>query len=148
METVKDKINYVIRKSFEIEAANPYYHVQLNIESTDPALNLEFQKHLVSLADKYFLDELCYILREPTNKTLEEIYDLLLHSDWIFSGICIVNHSMFKIYEWESWDDGYVEGYCRFSAQDGKDYFIFSYIRMKHLQDILTRWINELKLLE
>ena len=55
-------------------------------------------------------------------------------------GIKIVHHPLMPTRDWDTWEGGYIEGFVRTSVRDEPDYFIWTYIRMEHLQPILERY--------
>ena len=55
-------------------------------------------------------------------------------------GIKIVHHPIMPTRDWDTWESGYIEGFVRTSVNDEPDYFIWTYIRMEHLQSILEKY--------
>lgn len=122
---------------------NPYYPVQCDIFNKD--MNKKFTTYLCDIADFIFSDERSKLRREPTELTYQEIIEKTTPSNSIKSGIKINHLPMFKIHEWEHWDDGYIEGFLNIRPKNEPDYFVWTYIKMKHLTNILENWKNKLQ---
>lgn len=145
MKRTITNVDETIQKCWEYSISNPYWSKQIGYDGKN---HRAFHLRLIELSHKHFLEQLLSMQRQPTSKTLDELLDILDRSDFIFSGIKIVHFPIMRLYEWDKWDDGYVEGYCRFSVSNGPDYFIWTYIEMKHLRTILEEHKDEMEIYE
>ena len=66
----------------------------------------------------------------------------------ISTGIKIVKYPMFKMLDYETWPGGYIEGFIRMDSDDRRfgEYFIWTYIKMYRLKDIIEKFQNKLNL--
>jgi hypothetical protein len=66
----------------------------------------------------------------------------------ISTGIKIVKYPMAKMLDYETWTGGYIEGFIRMDSDDRRfgEYFIWTYIKMDKLRDILEKFGDKLKL--
>ena len=69
-------------------------------------------------------------------------------STGISTGIKIVKYPMAKMLDYETWPGGYIEGFIRMDSDDRRfgEYFIWTYIKMDKLRDILEKFGDKLKL--
>ena len=128
-QTIHDSINH-------FDYGN---HMQLNV--IDPNHNREFIKYCISKSYEWWLQELTGFQREKTDKDLEFILDRV--SDGL-SGIKIIHKPLFKIHDYEKWDDGYIQLFTRTSRKEEPNYFIWGIIRMRHFKDILEKFTGRL----
>lgn len=137
-----EDINDVIEYSKQRNSDHVYYPLQINI--TDD-LSYELTKYLVDIADIYWVDILRFVARERHDIPIEDALDLLKHSGFKMAGIKIIHYPIMTMREYEKWEDGYIEGFVRYSAKStNKDLFIWTYIRMKHLRNILEKFKDNL----
>lgn len=141
-----DNIDEFIQYTKDYSAANPYWSVQVNL--TDENLHRAFHETLIYLADEYRFDILTGYQRKAFDIKVGDMLELIDKSDFIFSGIKIVHKPIARINEWEKWEDGYVEGFCRFSCGDSPDYFIWTYLKTEHLRTILEEFKEDLEYYE
>tara|TARA_R110000772_G_scaffold2410_2_gene8419 strand:- start:40060 stop:40890 length:831 start_codon:yes stop_codon:yes gene_type:complete len=134
-----DSVEKTIQYTMDHNNMNPYHPVQINIKDTSK--NEEFLRFCEKYSEFTNLEEIKGYNRSSSDKDFEYIVS---RSN---GGVCgiKVNHSpQWKINEWEKWDDGYIENFVRTE----EDYFIWQYIPMKYLNEILTRFQNNLSYFE
>jgi hypothetical protein len=66
----------------------------------------------------------------------------------IATGIKIVKYPMAKMLDYETWSGGYIEGFIRMDSDDRRfgEYFIWTYIKMDRLKDIIEKFSDKLNL--
>ena len=66
----------------------------------------------------------------------------------ISTGIKIVKYPMAKMLDYETWTGGYIEGFIRMDSDDRRfgEYFIWTYIKMDRLKDIVEKFRDKLNL--
>ena len=66
----------------------------------------------------------------------------------IATGIKIVKYPMGKMLDYETWPGGYIEGFIRMDSDDPRfgEYFIWTYIKMDRLKDIVVKFRDKLNL--
>lgn len=136
-----EDVNEVIKYSKQKDTVSMYNPLQINI--TDD-LSYEFTKYLIGIADTYHVDILKSVARERYDIPIDEALDLLQQSDFKMASIKIVHQPFMQIHEYEKWEDGYIEGFVRYSVENLYDLFIWSYIEMKYLKDILEKFKDNL----
>lgn len=122
---------------------------QLQVEIINEEKNEEFTRYLISLAEYTYVDALGGskapdgVRRYNIDKKPETV---LKHAKTaIGCGIKIVHTPLMNIMEWDKWENGYIEGFIRMDGDsEHGEYFIWTYIKMGNLKDILTKWENDL----
>lgn len=134
-----NKTQQIIKKSYEV-SSDPYRSLQIDLKYNH--LAREFMEHLISLADIVLRDELRSVHRTSTDKSVEWILNKIDHEDDLIPpGIKIVHNSRFTMAAYQQWEDGYIEGFLRiFGGLKNPDYFIWTYIRIKHLEEVIEKW--------
>jgi len=117
----------------DTNALDRYRPLQLDI---DGDRNKEFMEYLISISDIVSLQELTGIQRQNTEKDKDFILSQIdSHST---AGIKVVHLPMYNFHEYDKWEGGYIEGFLRTMSR--VDYFIWTYTRMEHLEDLLTKF--------
>lgn len=130
---IKDVENF-IANTVVWETKN-HQSVQTDIEC--PELNREFIEFLYPKAKFVFIDELGGFHRVRSEKTYEEVIERVDENS-NKAGIKVCHAPTMKLHEWEDWDTGYIEGFVRTS----ESYFIWLYIPMEHLEEIIETYKN------
>lgn len=135
-------IDAYINYSKLLNKNDKYANIQVNIENRKD--DREFTEFLVSIADIVKPQELISIARQETTLSVDDILSKTNEKTSLLAGIKIVHYTWVKLHDYENWEDGYIEGFLRISEKNEPDYFIWTYIRMEHLKDILTTFQNKL----
>lgn len=140
---VDNVIEYINNRSI----IDKYFRPQIEIIDKNKMSNfLLFCENLSSISR---IDELGgreNIRRYPIDK---ELNDIIYKADTsIVCGIKVVKTPLMNIMEYESWNDGYIEGFARMDSDVKRiEWFSWQYIKMKHLKTILEEFKNDLYLL-
>ena len=127
------KIQKFIQHTKEINLLDRYHPLQLNVDGDK---NKEFMEYLISISDIVSLQELTGFQRQNTEKDKDFILSQI-DSDSM-AGIKVVHLPMYKFHEYAKWEGGYIEGFLRTFSRP--HYFIWTYARMEHLEDLLTEF--------
>jgi len=67
----------------------------------------------------------------------------------IACGIKVVKYPIGTLMEYQQWPGGYIEGFIRMDSDDPRfgEYFVWTYIKMQRLQDILEKFEGKLEIL-
>jgi hypothetical protein len=136
-----------ILKYIELVSKNDKYNTpQFSFENTKNfKKSKEFLKYLDKISEYTYIDELKGIARQSVDLDLKDIINNVKNS---YLGIKVVKNPIGKINYWEKWEEGYIEGYCRMHGKNIEgDLFVFCYIKMKFLKDILEKFKEDLILL-
>jgi hypothetical protein len=137
VDTIESDLAY-----FESHRQDPWYNLQINV--IDNADDRSFTEYLISIADEHRCDELKSWHRETTDVSASEILELTTAESSLLSGIKLYYKSMMGLHSYQKWEGGYIEGFLRVSPKGKPDYFIWSFIRMDKLKDILTTFAGKL----
>lgn len=129
-----------------------YHSPQLN--TTDNSINVEFITYLWNVADIKRIDALGGTeaksnLRRYDISDLVEFEDVInMASTGLATGIKVTKYPFAKMMDYETWPDGYIEGFIRMDSNDPRfdEYFIWTYIKMDKLRDILEKFGEKLRL--
>jgi hypothetical protein len=141
-----EKIEDVINQSFDLMKQNKYWNLQ--VETLDSKYNKEFLVYLKSLTDFVLIDGLggdgeSWMQRKNANKSFDDVIDY--SSSALKCGIKIVHNPIGSMCVWETWSNGYIEGFVRMDGDsDFNEYFIWLYIKMDHLKNILGKFKDKL----
>lgn len=149
IENVKEFIENS-KKSFDFGDNHIYSGIQLNVEDSSPEKIIDFLSFCKPLTEHLFIDALggpktsSFMRRETIeDRSFEDVKKQINNEgSFIFSGMKIFHKSSYSISPWEKWDDGYIEIFLRTDAKTDPDYnelFIWMYIRIMHLEDILNQ---------
>ena len=127
------KIQKFIQRTMDVNALDRFHPLQLNV---DGDRNKEFMEYLISISDIARLQELTGFQRQNTEKDKDFILSQI-DSDSM-AGIKVVHLPMYKFHEYDKWEGGYIEGFLRTFSRP--HYFIWTYARMEHLEDLLTKF--------
>lgn len=115
--------------------------VQMNIN--DSTMNEEFLRYMEGLSEITRVDELggggldqSSFQRRLSDKTFEDV--IIYAKDGMSCGIKVSHDPYMKINDYQKWEGGYIECFIRMC--EDVDYFIWQYVRMEHLSDILTNY--------
>ncbi len=142
IQNVNDAILY-------LKNMNIYWSPQ--IETINNNVNTDFMSYLYSISEYSrvdYLDCLKSWSRQKSHKNVEDVLPFIENSTKC--GIKIITTPVFKLSEWEKWENGYIEGFCCFDIIDPTiriTYFIWLYIKIGRLEEIIYKWGNELKIL-
>ena len=142
MKTIENEEEF-IEYSKKLQDENIYRSAQVDLYGKDKELG--FTEYLISLADIHRVDILDgnkSIRRQRTDMDAKDVLPIMSDSNVLKSGIKIFHKTPFKYDEWSDWDGGCIEGFTCFS-RDPK-YFIWTYIRMEHLEDMLNKFKDSL----
>ena len=127
MRVIQD-IQKFIQHTMDTQAIDRYHPVQVNVDSDKTR---EFMEYLISISDVVNLQELTGMQRQSTDKSEEFI---LSQIDYF---------PMYDFHEYDKWEGGYIEGFLR--TMTNVDYFIWTYTKMEHLEDIVTKFQHSLR---
>lgn len=129
-----------------------YHSPQLN--TIDNSVNAEFITYLWDIADIKRIDALGGTeSKDPWRRY--DISDLVKIEDIIHmaptglaAGIKVTKYPLSKIMSYDRWENGYIEGFIRMDSDDSRfgEYFIWTYIKMDKLRDILEKFGDKLEL--
>lgn len=143
METkIVNDVEEVINYSKSYQALNPHHPIQLEV--IDKQDYTEFLTFCHNLAEIEHIDELSGWSRKRSGKKFEDI----IHKapTGLKTGMKINHFPQYRMDEWEKWPDGYIQGYIRMDSDvKGNELFIWQYIRMNHLEEILTKFQGKLE---
>lgn len=126
---------------------NNYYNPQIEIR--DKNKMSDFLNFCEVLSEYSYIDELGRtdsMQRKRTNLNLNDV--VYKANTSIVCGIKIVKYPLFKLHEWEKWEDGYINIYARMDADEKfVEWFVWQYLKMDKLKIILKKFENELYLL-
>ena len=145
METkIVTDIEEVINYSLSYQAMNPHHPIQ--IEVIEKSEYKEFLEFCHQLAEYEFIDELSGGFSRKRSNTLK-FKDVINNSPTGLKCGMKVNHfPQWKIEEFEKWSDGYIQAFIRMDSNvKGNEWFIWQYIRMNHLEEILTKFQDKLE---
>lgn len=109
-----------------------YYPLQIDIKSSE---GVNFARWVCERAEVLHIQKMNPNLRrEDWNVS----YDTLLkrHTDILKASFKITHLPICELMSYEKWEGGYIE--CFYCSKDDK--FIFAYLRMEHLTDLLTKF--------
>ena len=135
---VEEAINY----SLSYQALNQHHPIQ--IEVINPEDYQEFLTFCHNLAEIEQIDELSGWSRKRSDKKFEDV----IHKapTGLKTGMKINHFPQYRIDEWEKWPDGYIQSYIRMDSDvKGNEWFIWQYIRMSHLEEILNKFQGKLE---
>ena len=147
VENIKEFIEKT-KELFEFPNHYIYSGVQMNVDRDNPKYIIDFLKFCEPLHEHLYIDALGGRKTKPSftrervdDRTFEDVIKQLNNKDvFCCSGLKIYHKSNFSIYDWESWEGGYIEIFLRTNAKTDPDYnelFIWMYIRIEHLETIL-----------
>lgn len=147
---VNEIINLIINKSDQ----DKYYQPQ--IEIIDKSRMQNFLLFLETLSEETRIDELGGrndMRRYPIDVELKDVIHMADTS--IACGIKVVRNPLMSFMEYDKWENGYIEGFARFDADDEHrkehrflEWFSWFYIKMNKLKIILETYKNDLFLLD
>jgi hypothetical protein len=123
------------------------FDTQINICEDSRDDEMKFTEYLYSMTEHKRIDYLdCseYSGRRATNLVLGDIKDYYTSPSYA-CGIKIIHRPVMYVHPWDKWEDGHIEGFIRFSKNGmGNDYFVWTYIRMEKLMDIIKTFKSSL----
>lgn len=145
MNTTLTNIQEFINHTHNYQLKNPFNPVQTNIKNKKDIKN--FIQYLCNIADMIYCDELdCNKswTRVKSEKTHQEIINMINNKTWAMSGIKINHYPQYQFAIYEKWENGYIEGFIRLANPNTCDYFIWTYIKINKLENILKKFKNKL----
>jgi hypothetical protein len=137
MRVIQD-IQKFIQHTMDTQAIDRYHPVQVNVDSDKTR---EFMENLISVSDVVNLQELTGMQRQSTDKSQEFILSQI--DSYSMAGIKVNHLPMYDFHEYDKWEGGYIEGFLR--TMTNVDYFIWTYTKMEHLEDIVTKFQHSLR---
>lgn len=137
MRVIQD-IQKFIQHTMDTQAIDRWHAVQVNVDSNKTT---EFMKHLISVSDGVHLQELTGWQRQSTEKSEEFILSQI--DSYSMAGIKVNHFPMYDFHEYDKWEGGYIEGFLR--TMTNVDYFIWTYTKMEHLENIVTKFQHSLR---
>lgn len=146
--------SYHMMKEIEQMCAADRYQAP-QIETTDKSYNEELQRYLWEIAEIKSIDALGgteapsgmrrYGIDDKTS--FEEIIHMA--PTGIACGIKVVKYPIGTLMEYQQWPGGYIEGFIRMDSDDPRfgEYFVWTYIKMQRLQDILEKFEGKIEIL-
>jgi len=150
-----ENFNSIDQFLIEIDRKADYdRYQQPQIRVTDPNFFGEFISYLWEIAEYTRIDALGGT-EAKSGMRRYDISDKVDFSDIIHMaptgigcGIKVVKYPLSRWMEWDEWPGGYIEGFIRMDSDDPRfgEYFIWTYIRIEKLRDILEKFEDKLKL--
>jgi hypothetical protein len=137
MRVIQD-IQKFIQHTMDTQAIDRWHPVQVEVDSDKTR---EFMKYLISVSDVVNLQELTGMQRQSTDKSQEFILSQI--DSYSMAGIKVNHLPMYDFHEYDKWEGGYIEGFLR--TMTNVDYFIWTYTKMEHLEDIVTKFQHSLR---
>lgn len=137
-----DDIDEFIEYTKELYETDKYVNIQIDIGNNK--YDKEFTEYLVNIAEQVRCDELKSFARQSTDIPVNEIIEKITEENSLKAGIKVIHKPLMKIHDYHLWEDGYIEGFIRICPKGEPDYFIWTYIRMNHLKDILNKYKDKL----
>jgi hypothetical protein len=136
-------IDQLINDIFREQILDKYHTSQFEIEDYK---RKDFLTFCETIAKYTFVDERGDNPGHRRYKTDLTLNDVIYKVDTgIACGIKIVRNPIGTISEWDSWEGGYIEGFIRMDADKKyKEWFVWQYIEMKYLNEILTTFKDDL----
>lgn len=131
-------IQKFIQYTMDTQALDRWHTVQVNVDSDKTK---EFIEYLISVSDIVNVQELTGIQRQSTDKSQEFILSQIDSSS--MASIKVNHFAMYDFHEYDKWEGGYIEGFLR--TLGNVDYFIYTYTKMEHLENILTKFQHSLR---
>jgi len=153
---VKGHIEEIIEYTKQLANFDPYRTPQIEIlgDNNDRGKsdqNRLFLEYLDSIAYKSYVDELggeSDLRRTTTELKIKDVVHQAHTS--IACGIKVIHQPIHSLWEWEKWEEGYLEGFCRMTADKEvkeSEWMTWFYIEMTYLKEILTKFQDDLYLL-
>jgi len=125
------------------------------IETTDKSYNEELLRYLWEIAEIKNIDALGGTeapsgYRRYAIDGKAEFEDIIhMAPTGIGCGIKVVKYPIGSLMEYQQWPGGYIEGFVRMDSDDPRfgEYFIWTYIKMDRLLDILEKFEGKLEIL-
>lgn len=125
------------------------------LDTIDNSINAEFITYLWSIADIKRIDALGGTesksgFRRYDISDLVKIEDIIhMAPTGLAAGIKVTKYPLSKIMSYDEWENGYIEGFIRMNSDNRRfgEYFIWTYIKMDKLRDILEKYGDKLELL-
>lgn len=123
---------------------NPYHSPQINIVGSDIISEfLEYLEELSEISEVHELGGKSGMRRYPIDKKLNDIIHQAHTS--IGCGIKVIKKPIHSLMSYEKWEGGYIEGFARMDSDvQHIEWFHWTYIRMKHLKNIIEKFENNL----
>ena len=137
MRVIQD-IQKFIQHTMDTQAIDRWHPVQVEVDSDKTR---EFMENLISVSDVVNLQELTGMQRQSTDKSQEFILSQI--DSYSMAGIKVNHLPMYDFHEYDKWEGGYIEGFLR--TMTNVDYFIWTYTKMEHLEDIVTKFQHSLR---
>lgn len=145
MKVTKNNIDNIISKTMLMEK---FEYQNAQIETINNKYNTEFLLYIDKFSEFTYIDVLHKTLaRERTNLRLIDVINYSFYA--IGCGIKTHHYPLTKLFEWEKWEEGYIEGFIRTNKPNNmdKEYFVWQYIPMTYLRDILVRFSEKIQIL-
>lgn len=148
----RESVDYTLAMINAEADIDRYQTPQLN--TIDDEYNEEFIKYLWEIADIRRIDSIGGTEAEPGMRRYSidgkvEFGDIVhMAPTAIACGIKVCKYPMGSYIEYQTWPGGYIEGFIRMDSDDPRfgEYFVWTYIRMEKLRDILEKFENKIKL--
>jgi hypothetical protein len=149
MKPIKGKIQSVITELTVNSLRDRYYQPQIEIGDRENEqhrdLNAKFLEYLDSIAHHSHIDELD-MNKGPARITTDlELKDIIHNAQTgMACGIQLVFNPLGGFNEWDKWEEGYIEGFCRMEGDKtinrSHEWFYWAYIKMSYLPEILKEF--------
>lgn len=100
----------------------------------------EFVEYFCSIAESVVPQELSSWRRESTDKSVEDILERINKDSVTLAGIQVFRKPRMQIHGYQKWEGGYIEGFVRVDGKDGKEYFLWAYIKIDKLGELLDKF--------
>lgn len=136
ISNIDDFLDYT--KSYQ--KIHTLHSIQCDIN--DRKQHKDFISYLCNISDYIYTDEIdiySSFRRVKSDLGHEELINKITSENSDKCGIKINNTPYFSMFEWETWENGYVEGFISIKEKR-KNYFIWTYVKMIHIKEILNKW--------
>lgn len=152
-EGFKVSVEYLLAQINSEADADRYQTPQLN--TTDNSYNEDLQRYLWENAEVRKIDAIGGTEAKPGLRRYD-ITDMVDFEDvvrmsptGIVCGIKVCKYPMGSFTEYQRWPGGFIEGFIRMDSDDERfgEYFVWTYLRIDKLRDILERFGDKIRLL-
>lgn len=144
METkIVNDVEEVINYSKSYQALNPHHPIQIEVMNAEDYN--QFLTFCHNLSEIEYIDELSGWSRKRSDKLK---FEDVIHKTptGLKCGMKVNHFPQWRMDEWEKWPDGYIQSYIRMESDvKGNELFIWQYIKMSHLEEILNKFQGKLE---
>ena len=149
----RESADYTLAMVNQMAEFDRYQTPQLN--TVDKKYNEELTRFLWEIADVKRIDAIGGTEAKPGMRrySIDELVDfedvVRMAPTGIACGIKVCKYPMGSYMEYQTWPGGYIEGFIRMDSDDQRfgEYFVWTYVKMDKLREILERFEGKIRLL-